>query len=329
MSPARNLSGFLVLITCLLLFPEISLPAEEKYAQLQSAQAPQINPAEGAETSIRPVPIGMQGRISLDLRNIEIVDALKFLSMKADIDIITTKLVSGRVTLMVEDVPVQDIFDIMLRSNNLAYDKQGEIYNVMTQEQYKALYGKDFADVRQVCMLRLKYAIPEQAFSLLDVLKSDIGRVLVDTESGNVLIMDSPDKIEMMQQALQRFEEKNLVEVVQLNYAKAKDVEEQLKTQLDSKKAGLIKADERSNQVIVQTLPERMKEIKRLIKLLDQKTREILIDAQIVKVKLSDELSSGVEWEGLFDLGVKSGLTYLGSYPFSAVQAAADSWRSR
>jgi len=318
-----------VLTITFFLFLEISLSAEENYAQLNPAQTPPIGYPESTQTAIQPVPGGLEGEISLDLRNIDVVDALKFLSMKAGINIITTKSVTGRVTLMVENVPIKDVFDIMLRSNKLAYDKRGKIYNVMTEEEYGALYGKDFADVRQVRVFRLKYAIPQQAFLLLEILKSEIGRVLVDTESGNVLIMDSPEKIEIMEEALQRFEKENLVKVFKINYAKAKDVEEQLKTQLDLKNAGLIKADERSNQVIVQTLPERMKEIERLISLLDQRTKEILIDARIVKVKLTDELSSGVEWEGLFDIGRQYGLTYLGSYPFSWVGPSTDPWQSR
>lgn len=303
---------------------------KEKYAQAPSVGVGPVQFSEGSPSAIQPVPGGMEGRISLDLRNIDVVDALKFLSMKAGINIITTKTVTGRVTLMVEKVPIKDVFDIMLRSNNLAYDKKGEIYNVMTQEEYRALYGQEFADVRQVRIFRLNYAIPEQAFNLLDALKSEIGRILVDTESGNVLIMDSPEKIEVMQEALRRFEEKNLVLVFKLNYAEAKDVEEALKTQLDLKRVGLIKADERSNQVVVQTLPERMKEIERLIGLLDQKTKEVLIEAQIVKVNLSDELTTGVEWEGLFDIGRQYGLTYLGSYPFSwMAPTTAEEWKSR
>ncbi|MFC1658263.1 type II secretion system protein GspD [Candidatus Omnitrophota bacterium] len=342
------------LIALFLLF-QTPLQAEENYAQLSPAQNSLLNYSQGSQaqetqaqdaqaqdkqttdlketesqSAVKPAAArSMQERISLDLRNIEVIDALKFLSNKAGINIIATKAVSGRVTLMVEGVPIQDIFDIMLRSNNLAYDKNDEIYNVMTQAEYKVLYGQDFADVREVSSFRLAYAIPAQAFSLLDALKSDIGRVFVDTETGNVLIMDSPQKIKVMEEALRRFEEKNLVRVFTLNYARAKDIEERLKTQLDSKGAGLIRADERSNQVIVQTLPERMKQIEGLIRLLDKKTKEVLIDARIVKVTLSDDLSTGVEWEGLFDLALGSGLSYLGSYPFSAVQAASDVWRSR
>ena len=290
------------------------------------SQLAQLPP--GQETAVS-APVGIQGRVSVDLRNIDITDALKFLAMKAGLNIITTKSVAGRVTLMVENVPVNDIFDIMLRSNGLAYTKQGEIYNVMAEEEYRALFGKKFSDIRQVKVFRLKYAIPEQAFSLMDTLKSDIGRVLVEPETGTAMIMDTARNIQEVENALAELEQKNLIRVFNLKYAKAKDVEEQLKTQLDAKKVGSIKADERSNQVIIQALPNRMQEIEKLVTALDKKTTEVLIDTKIIKVKLSDQLDSGIEWEGLMKMGNKFGTSYVGSYPFSVLQSSTAAWQSR
>jgi len=279
---------------------------------------------------IKPLGAGETDYISLDLRNIEVTDALKFLATKANLDIIPTKEVSGRITLMVENVPVRDVFDIMLRSNNLAYEKQGDIFNVMTEKEYKARYGKNFMDLRQVYLFRLKYAVPEKAYNLLDTLKSDIGKIILDTDSGTILVMDTPEKINEMEEALSAMEEKKgIIRIFNLKYALAEDVEKHLRDQLDVKKVGSIKADERTNQVIVQTLPERMKDVEKMIQGLDQQTKQILIDTKIIQVKLSDELGTGVEWEGLFDLSIGDSLTYLGSYPFSAVQASTDAWRSR
>ena len=295
------------------------------YAEDNSSQPTPVNPIN--QTTPSPISDeriagGMEGKVSLDLRNIDIVEALKFLAIKAGANIIATKNVAGRVTLMVENVHVKDVFDIMLRSNGLAYVKQGDIYNVMAEEEYKALFGKRFADIRQVRIFKLRYAIPEQAFSMLDALKSEIGRVLVESDSGTVLIMDTPERIEKIEKALARIEEKNLVRVFTLKYAKAKEVEDQLKSQLDAKKVGTIKADERSNQVIIQALPDRMKNIEKLIVALDKKTKEVLIDTQIIKVKLSDELSQGVNWQGIASMGKEFGMMYLGSTPFGIIQTA-------
>lgn len=256
-------------------------------------------------------------KLSLSLRNIDVIEALKFFSIKTGLNVIPTQKVTGRVTLNVNHASARDIFDIMLRSNSLAYDKRGDIYNVMTEAEYKAMYGKNFFDARRVEVFHLKYAIPEKAFSLLDALKSEIGRLLVDAESGSVMLIDTPEKIAEARNALQALEQQNTVRVFSLNYAKAKDVEEQLKTQLDMKKVGVIKADDRTNQVIVQTLPERMRNIEKIIKSLDKKTKAVLIDVKIVKIKLTNQKDVGVEWEGLFNVAKAYGMTYLGSYPFS------------
>jgi type IV pilus assembly protein PilQ len=319
----------IIAVSILAAAPEFDWAQEEAKSQdkpLQVAQNPMVPPIV-VTSPAAGLPIS--GSISLDLRNIDIVDALKFLSLKANLNIITTKAVAGRVTLMVENAPIQDVFDLMLRSNSLAYDKRGDIFNVMTQEEYRLLYGRSFSDIRKVKVFYLKYTVPEQAFSLLDMLKSEVGRVMVDPESGNVLVMDSPARLELMDGVLKDFEEKNTVRIFKLNYAKAKDVEEALKNQLEGKKVGIIKSDERGNQIIVQTLPERMDQIARLISELDQKTKEVIIDVSILQVKLSKDNELGVEWEGLFDVGRKLGMTYLGSTPFASVQAANDPWRSR
>ncbi len=312
----------IIIFSIFLLGVAFSLYPQEKLAKL--------SPKEESSSKKESPKLGMEGKISLDLRDIDVVEALKFLAMKAGINIVTSKNVSGRVTLRVENAPVKDVFDVMLRANGLAYQKIAGIYNVMTETEYKNLYGKYFSDVRKVKIFHLAYAIPEQIFNLCDTLKSDVGRILVSPESGTVVVMDSEEKIKLIEEAIKSFEKKNMVKVFTLNYAKAKDVAEQLKTQLEAKKVGFVRADERTNQVIVQTLPERMKQIEDLIRKLDKRTPEVLIEAKIVKVKLNERIVEEVEWEGLFDVvSQKYGLRYLGSTPFAAVQAEADPWRSR
>ncbi|MFH1093920.1 MAG: secretin N-terminal domain-containing protein [Candidatus Omnitrophota bacterium] len=297
-------------------------------AELAQAIVP-VPPVHQQE--LTPLSGGIEGNISLDLRNIDINDALKYFALKSGLNIVTTKSVTGRVTLVVVEVRVKDVFDIMLRSNGLAYDRSGNIYNVMSEEEYMIIYGKKFSDIRQVKVFRLQYAIPEKVFSFLDTLKSSIGRILVDQESGTVLCMDSPEKLAEMEKALESFEQESLIKVFPLNYAKAKDIEEHLKARLDDKKVGSIKADERANQVVVQALPMRMEEIEKLIKILDKKTLEVLLDAKIVKVSLGNASNAGVRWEGLFDLAESSngGMTYIGSTPFSTVGSSSDDWQSR
>ncbi|MBN2119709.1 MAG: type II secretion system protein GspD [Candidatus Omnitrophica bacterium] len=272
----------------------------------------------------------MRKRVTLDFKDIDITDALKFLSTTAGLNIIPTKNARGRITLMVEDAPIKDVFDIMLRSNGLAYDRRGEILNIMTEKEYSDLYGKAFSDLRKVKIFRLKYVVPAHADDLCDALKSDIGKIFVNEDSGTLLVMDTPEKIKEIEDAISSLENKNtIIKMFDLKYAEAKEITEQLKSQLDLKKVGYIKPDTRTNQVVVQTLPERMKDIETLIQGLDRKTKEVLVEVRIIQIRLSDTLEKGVEWEGLFNVGEKFGMMYLGSYPFSAVMGDSDPWRSR
>lgn len=315
--------AFVIFFLVLAFFSILARQATEAEDSAQAVSDPtaQVVPAP-AQPLNDLIPGGMEGRVSLDLRNIDVVEALKFLAMKASANIIATKNVAGRITLMVENVPVKDIFDIMLRSNGLAYVKQGEIYNVMTEDEYKAMLGKKFSDIRKVKIFRLKYVIPEQAFTMLDAMKSDVGRVIVDQDSGTVLIMDTPERLEAIEKMMNRMDQKTPIEVFSLKYAKAKDVEEYLKNNLDVKKVGSVRADERSNLIIVQALQDRMEDVRMLMPSLDKKTKQVLIDTKIVKIKLSDELDQGIEWEGLASLGKEFGMMYLGSTPFSVLQTA-------
>ena len=256
---------------------------------------------------------GMDKLISLDLSSTDATDALKYLAMQGELNISISSSVAGRVNLLLTNVPIRDVFDLILRSNELAYDKQNNVYHVMTEAEYKTLYGRRFSDMRQVKTFRLQYASPQQAFNMLDTLKSEVGRLLVDEESGTVMVMETPEKLREMEGSLAVLEQEGTTKVIDLRYAKAKDIEERLKDELEANKLGFVKADERSNQLIVKTLPERMKQIETLIRALDRKTREVLIDAKIVKVDYLNSMNSGVDWDQVFSNLKFHGLDQLGN----------------
>ena len=266
-----------------------------------------------AQTAAGTGRTGMDKLISLDLRSTDATDALKYLAMQGELNIAISNSVAGRVNLLLTNVPIRDVFDLILRSNELAYDKQNNVYHVMTEAEYKTLYGRRFSDMRQVKTFRLQYASPQQAFNMLDTLKSEVGRLLVDEESGTVMVLETPEKLREMEESLAVLEQQGTTRVIDLKYAKAKDVEERLKDELEANKLGYVKADERSNQLIIKTLPERMKQIETIVQALDRKTREVLIDAKIVKVSYTNSLNSGIDWDKVFSNLTFHGLDQLGT----------------
>ncbi len=293
-------SGVVLLLGAATVFAATEVPAE---AAAKEAEAPVegFSPlsSEGEVEGVKEAVVSSD-RISLDLRSIEISEALRFLATRAKLNMVVSKSVSGRLFLVLNDVPIKDVLDIILLSSGLAYDKQGEIYQIMTEQEYKAKYGRNFSDARQVKIFRLQYAVPDNVFAAIEVFKSEIGRILVDKESGMVLVMETPENMAEIEKVISTLDKRRVVKSFALQYAKAKDVEERLKVQLNEKGTGTVQADDRTNQLIIQAYPERMAQIEELIKSLDKKTKEVLIISKIIRVALTDNFESEIKWEALF-----------------------------
>jgi len=270
-------------------------------------------PQETAPESL-VLPGGMDALISLEFRATDAVEVLRYLAQKAGINLSISTKVNGRVSLMVTNVAIKDVFDIVLRGNALAYEVKGNVYNIMTEAEYKDFYGEKFSDTRVVKAFRLQYAIPEQAFTMMDTIKSGIGRLIVDENSGTVMIMDTPDKIAEMENALQTLESEQTVAIIDLKYAVAADVVDKLKDDLETNKLGTVQADERTNQVIIKTLPSRLRQIQTLVEALDRKTREVLIDAKIIKVNLANRYDAGIDWNSIYANNKFHGFSQTGDF---------------
>ena len=84
----------------------------------------------------------------------------------------------------------------------------------------------------------------------------------------------------------------------ELNYAKAKDIATQVSEVL-TPSLGSVKADERSNNIIVTDTPRTLEKVKKIIQSFDGKHKEVLIQAKIIQVVLDDSNKMGIDWEAI------------------------------
>lgn len=234
--------------------------------------------------------------VSLDLRDMDIVDVLKFLSLKGKFNVAISKTIAGSVTLVMKEVTIADALDIILKANNLAYNRVGNIFYVMTAEEYLSTYGKKFNDATDVRIVNLKYAKPSYVLAALDNLKSNVGKIVIDEDTGSVVLIDTKDNLRRMTDVLGRMDNKVETKTYRLQYAVAKDIAAQLKLRLDSKAVGSIQADDRSNQLVISAFPERMKEVEQIIRSLDSSTKAVLIEVRILQIILNPKYDYGIDW---------------------------------
>jgi type II secretory pathway component GspD/PulD (secretin) len=290
---------------------EYSLPEDTTNAMedrtLQSDESEQSEQEDG----LSQLEEGLRQKISLDLRGIDIVETIKFLSMKGNLNIATSRNVSGRITLFLKDVTIGDTLELILLTNNLAEVTKKNIITIMTEAEYEQLYGRKYVDNRQIKTLRLKYAKPSNVGTALETLKSSIGKIIMDDATGTIILIDTPEKLAEMEKAaldldlgLVQKEMPTTSKVFELDYAQVEDVETKISEML-TEGIGSVKSDERTNRLIVYDLPNKIAEVEELVTAFDAKTREVMIEAKVVEITLNDDFALGIDWENYLPAQLK------------------------
>ena len=240
--------------------------------------------------------------LSLDLKGMDIRDVLKILSQKSGLNIVADKDVKGAVSLYLKDVDVMDALDVLVTTNDLAYEKEGLLIRIMPQKKYLKLHGKDFKDRTKTEIVKLKYADANDIAKIVTKMKSKIGKVIPDSSSSTIVLIDNPYNIKNMKDVIAEVDVLLVTEVFSLGYGDAEAVQGKIEKMI-SDNVGSVKFDKRTNKIIVKDTQKKIDDIKKVIEAFDEKTRVVAIDANIIKVTLTDKYSYGIDWADIASLG--------------------------
>jgi general secretion pathway protein D len=299
--------------------------------------------------------------VTLQLKNMEIIDALRTLADKGNLNIVAEEGVKGKITLFLTDVEIMDALAIIAEMNDLAYIKDDHAIKVMTGKKYEDLYGRPFHDKSTIKVFTLKNAQAALVANQLAQLKTKTGKIVPDPRTNSLIIIDTPQAIREMRAIIEAMDmpvatrsfdltyispnevvpvikavltpagrvevnrqnnkliitdiEENLdlaadviaqfdlqptavTKAFMINYASLEQLLPTVTAEL-TPGLGVVYSDEKTNQVIVRDLPDRILRIEELIQTLDRKTPEVLIEARILQIALDDETKLGVQWEAV------------------------------
>ncbi len=83
-------------------------------------------------------------------------------------------------------------------------------------------------------------------------------------------------------------------EVYILNYTQANEIDKALKDVLSER--GRVRADQRSNTVIVTDMPTTLQRISKVVERLDRQTPQVVIEAKVIETTLGDSERLGIKW---------------------------------
>lgn len=251
---------------------------------------------------------GLKNHFELDsLQPMEVMQLIQFLAVRGGIDnIVIGKGVAGLTTkIKFHDVTVGEALDVVLSVNNLAYTVKNGIITIMSDAEYRLLYGVSFYDNKQVKLINLKYADPDRVSAMLSPVKSSIGSIVSDEKTGTMILIDTPAKIKEMCAIIKSEDINTLGRILPtvtktfvLKYADISDVKDDISSIL-TKEVGSMRSNERLRTIIVTDLPYKMREIEQVVAMFDRRQKQVFIEAKIIEVVLEDNFKLGVNWEKL------------------------------
>ncbi len=186
------------------------------------------------------------------------------------------RIYTGRkISLDFKDADIRNILRLIAEVSN---------FNIITAD-----------DVSGKITMRLVDVPWDQALDVI-LQSRNLGKVQI----GNVIRIAPIETLRRETQA--RLEEKRATErledltteLIPINYATAKDIVPQIKGVLSER--GDVKVDDRTNILIVKDIPRNIPAVKSLVKMLDAKTPQVLIEARIVEANLTFQRELGVKW---------------------------------
>ncbi|MBN1521092.1 MAG: hypothetical protein JW928_01055 [Candidatus Aureabacteria bacterium] len=205
-----------------------------------------------------------QKLITLELKDIDIVEVLKILSKKGDLNIIIGQNVKGRITLFLKDVTVWNALKNVFEIAGLAYIKKGDVYQIITDRDYLQLYGREFFDNREMKIIALHNANANDALGSVKGMMSKIGTINVDQRTNSLIVVDAKENIAIIEKAIEDLDRPLYTEVYALQYLSITQAEEIIKGILSAK--GRYQKDAATNKIILTDIYGNIEKITQVIK---------------------------------------------------------------
>jgi type IV pilus assembly protein PilQ len=232
-----------------------SIPVADK-GPLYNAPAGGGTPAIGTEGMIEQPKVYSGKPISLDLVDADIKNVIRLIADLTGMNIVVDPDVTGKITLKVEQVPWDQVLDMILKVNGLGTEQAGDVLRIARKEKLR----KELEEQKALVEARKKL-IEEQ--------------MNLEKSKKNVGVLET--------------------HYLTVNYADMEVVKRQIENTVKSSD-GKVELDPRTRTIIYTDYAPRIEDAKRLIAMLDKPLLQVLLEARVVTATSNFARSLGVDW---------------------------------
>ncbi len=213
-------------------------------------------------------------KLSLNFQNIDVRAALQVLADFTGLNFVVSDTVKGSLTLRLKDVPWDQALDLVVDAKNLAVRRKGNVITVAPAAEVAAKEKATF----------------EASKSLIELepLVSELVQVSYAKAAEIATLLKS------IQQTSAPISNAAPIPVLGAPAAQSATASSGANTLLSPR--GQVTVDERTNSLLIQDIPGKIREVRKLIAQLDQPVRQVLIETRLVEAADTFARSLGVRF---------------------------------
>jgi len=217
-------------------------------------------------------------KLSLNFQNIDVRAALQVIADFTNLNFVTSDSVKGSLTLRLRDVPWDQALDIIATAKNLAVRKSGNVVTVGPADEVAAKEkaaleaGKSVMELEALVseLVQINYSKADDIAKLLKSIKAIEPAGRAAALGGGLTVTTPPSNV------------------------RVDKIETESNTLLSPR--GQVTVDERTNTLLIQDTPSKIREVRKLIAALDQPVRQVMIETRLVEARDTFAKNLGVKW---------------------------------
>lgn len=232
--------------------------------------------------------------ITMNLKETDVVDAIRTLSMLSGINIIADDSVTGKISLNLNNVSFKEALNWILTLKRLSYAQVGNALVIGTEEVIET-YRE-----RVTRIIHLENSNVENTKSVLDNYFGDNSNIKItpDTRLNNLIVEGTLEMVAKAEKLIKEMDTSLITKSFKLDNAIFPEEVEAIKNML-----GIIIPDEsriiidsRQNEIIIKGNQEEIRNAQVMIEGLDKRAPQIMIESKIVEIDLNSERDLGISW---------------------------------
>lgn len=150
-------------------------------------------------------------KISIETSNIDVRDALKFITEESGVNMVITEEVKGNIALKLRQVPWDQALVVIMKARKLGYSRQGNVLRIVPIEDLKKeeddatklAIARKVIEPLKVRAFNISYAKVDELDKKIKEFLTERGKVVSDIRTNSIVVTDVEDSINRVVKLIQ------------------------------------------------------------------------------------------------------------------------------